>query len=294
MDLKKVDLTTPSQKVIAGVGLACILMAFWFLLPSLIWFFTHTLYLIALVIVTGFLALNYNNIWQYTKQLTWELTKNRISSDKLYYMYRYHEYLLERLANLDKSIQSITAIRSKLERKLTDTLNRHKENKEKAIQFEEEKKPDLVIKTMYGKIQIDQGIIDSLSPKLEGIEKQEKYLKDLYDAWAADIEKLKYTLDNKADEYNLLKEMADASGSAKEFLKGDSTEYKEFQESLVQIENSVNSYIGTIDSFERKVNPIMQNLAANQSVDEKAGKALLEEYKKQKIDFTNKLPAKKK
>lgn len=293
MDLNKVDLTTPSQKVIAGVGLACVLMIFWFLLPSLIWFFQNTLYLIALVVVTGFLALNYNNIWQYCKQLTWELTKNRISSDKLYYMYRYHEYLLERLANLDKSIQSITAIRSKLERKLTDTLNRHKENKEKAIQFEEEKKPELVIKTMYGKIQIDQGIIDSLSPKLEGIEKQEQYLKDLYDAWAADIEKLKYTLDNKADEYNLLKEMADASGSAKEFLKGDSTEYKEYQESLVQIENSVNSYIGTIDSFERKVNPIMQNLAANQSVDEKAGKALLEEYKKQKIDFTKQLPAKK-
>lgn len=286
MNLQKVDLTTPQQKIIAGVSLAVVVGVIWFLLPSLIWFFENLIWLGVLAVITIFAVWNYNNIWNYMKQLTWQITKNRIASDMLYYMYKYHEYLLGRLSKLNDNIVNVSAIVSKSERKLQDTLVRHKQNKDLAIAYKDQGKSELIVKTAYSKVQIDQELIDSLQPKVESAKKQEKYLKDLYDAWAFDIEQLKYKLDNKAEEYTLLKEMAEATGNASEFLKGNSTEYKEFQESLTQIEDSVNHFIGTIDSFERKVSPIMEGLASNQALTEEAGRKLVEEYKKERVDFS--------
>lgn len=124
--------------------------------------------------------------------------------------------------------------------------------------------------------------------KLDSVRQQEKYLQDLSDAWGADIEKLKYKLENKEEEYKLLKELAETTQDASEFLKGNTKEAKEFNESLKQLEDSCNIYIGTIDNFQRKVNPLMENLAADKSVDVAAGKALLEEYKKERVDFAAK------
>lgn len=285
--IKRVDLTTPSQKIIAGVGLFCFGVLLYYLLPPLVMIFKNLIFLSIFTVVLLFIAMNYRNIWEFSKQLTWKLTKNRISSDKLYYMYRYHDYLVQRLAALDDNIKNVTAIRSKASRRLQETIKTHKDNLDKAIAYEQAGQSKLVIDTAYRKVDVDQKAIDTLAPKVEAMEKQESYLKELYDAWAADIEQFKYTIDNKAEEYTLLKEMANSTGSASEFLKGNSVEFKEFQESMIQIENSVNVYIGTIDSFERKVSPILQTLAANQAISEQAGKTLLEEYKKSRVDFSS-------
>lgn len=65
----------------------------------------------------------------------------------------------------------------------------------------------------------------------------------------------------------------------------DAIEYKLYQESLKQIEDSVTQYTANIEWFERKVQPILETLAANRSVSEDEGLKLIEEYKKTKIDL---------
>ena len=117
-------------------------------------------------------------------------------------------------------------------------------------------------------------------------EKQEKYLVDLYNNWVADATDFKYLLDAKSDEYNLLKEVSQATGNASEFLKGNSEEYKIFQESLTQIEASVAEYTANIENFERKAEPILTQLTMQKVVSEDAGLKLIEEFKAKTADLS--------
>jgi hypothetical protein len=98
---------------------------------------------------------------------------------------------------------------------------------------------------------------------------------------SSNAEQLKYTLDSKAEEYKLLKELAEASGTASEFLKGNSEEYKLYQESLNQIETSVTQYTATVENFERKVRPILDTISADKNVSEQNGLKLIEDFKAQ-------------
>ena len=223
--------------------------------------------------------------WTLFKQLSWNLTKWIVSKDKLGFMYKYHEYLITKIDRLDGSIKTVSTMRVKVQRKIAELQNTIEENKSRAVALQQQKVSELVLRTMGNKINIDQKQMDTLLPKVVNIESQEKYLKELYNAWLADAEDLKYTLDAKAQEYQLLKEMSEATGNAQEFLKGNSEEYKLYQESLKQIEDSVTQYTANIEDFERKVQPILETISANRTVSENDGLKLIEEYKKTRVDL---------
>lgn len=91
----------------------------------------------------------------------------------------------------------------------------------------------------------------------------------------------------KADEYRTLKELNEASNTASAFLKGNSEEYKMYQESLNQIETSVTQYIANIENFDRQVKPLLDNMSMDRSVSEDAGLKLIEEYKQKRISLEN-------
>jgi len=287
LDITKVDLTNNNQKIVAAIMLAGVIGLVYFLLPPFIWFMTHLIYAGVLSLVVGFVVYNRNTLWTAFKQLSWNMTKKFISGDKLGYMYRYHDYVLGKINDLDKSIKNVGAIKVKLQRKITDLKNSLDSAQASAIEYENRKAAPTILRTIANKVNLVQKQLDMYIPRAIGIEKQEKDLIGLYDAWVADAEILKVTLDMKADEFNTLKEINEASNTASTFLKGDSEEYKLYQESLNQIETSVTEYISNIDNFDRKVKPLLENMSMDRAVSEDAGMKLIEEYKQKRITLEN-------
>lgn len=285
MDFNKVDLTSTNQKIFAGILVVGALFLLNYLLPPLVVLFANLWLLAAMAIPVVFIVMNPMLVWNIFKQLSWMLTKWLVSKDKLGYMYRYHDYLLGKIEKLDKSIESIAAIRIKTQRKIADINSVVTNNKKQAVIFEEQGKPETVRRTLANKINIDSKQLAILLPRVVSIEHQEKYLKDLHAAWVSDAEDLKYTLDAKAEEYQLLKEMNSATGAAGEFLSTNSEEFKIYRESLNQIEESVSRYTANIENFERKAKPVLESISANREVSEQEGLNLIEEFKKNSVNL---------
>ena len=276
---QKLDLTNNNQKIFAGILIAATLIALYFLLPPLVFLFKNLWLLAIYSVPIIFIILNPMLVWNVYKQISWAMTKWLVASDKLGYMYRYHDYLLLKIGKLEENVKSVGAIKIRLQRKISELKETIDNDSRQVANLQERKASDLVIRSAANRVKVATDQMNSLLPKAVNVENQEKYLQQLYDAWSADAVDLKYVLDSKAEEFKLLKEINSATGNASEFLKGNSEEYKIYQESLNQIEQSVTQYTSNIENFERKVNPILESLNANRSVSEDAGLKLIEDWK---------------
>ncbi len=279
IDTSKVDLTNKNQKIFAGLLVVATLFFLYWALPPLIFILKNIWIAAILAIPIIFVVMNPMLVWNIYKQISWNITKGLISGDKLGYMYRYHEYLLGKIKSLEDSITSVGAIKVKLTRKITELNDRKQENSQAAITYESKGASKNVVNALRNKVNIDDKQLKSLLPKVVNVENQLKSLQELHELWSADTDDLKYTLDAKADEFKLLQELNSATGNAKEFLKGNSEEYKIYQESLKQIEDSVSKYTANIENFERQARPLIDNLAMERSVSEDAGARLIEDFK---------------
>jgi len=284
IDVNKVDLTNSNQKVIAAVLLIATLFLLYYVAPPLVLILKNTWTIILLgaplALIVLFVAFNPMLIWNVFKQLSWNLTKSLISGDKLGYMYRYHDYILMKMGQLDANIKNIGTIRVKLQRRIAELNSSISNNNKQVAAHQRNNSPQTVISVLVNKISLETKQLQTLLPRFESIESQEGYLVKLYEAWDSDQKQLKDTLDLKAQEYEMLKEASEAVGNAKEFLKGNTEEYKIYQESLNQIEQSVSQYTANLDDFERKVRPILDDINAQKAVDQEAGLKLIEEFKK--------------
>jgi hypothetical protein len=240
---------------------------------------------IGLLVPLAFVVYNYPTVWMIFKQLSWNMTKFMVSKDKLGFMYQYLEYLNKKTDKLNESVLSIGAMEVKLSRKIKELEQLYQNNIAQHVELKDRGASKLVLSSLENKIDIDKKRIDVLGPQVENIKRQKNYLIELHDAWVYDNEALKYKLDAKAEEFKLLKEIAEATGNASEFLKGNSEEFKLYQESLIQIEDSVSTYTSNIENFERKVAPILETLSSNRSVSSDEGKKLIEEYNKNRVSF---------
>lgn len=278
--MKNIDFTTPSQKILAGLLVIITLWIFYYITPPLVELFKN-LWLLALYVVPFLiLVLNYKTIWILYKNLVWKTTQKLISTDKLAYMYQYYDYLVDKTESLEKNTKNITAIKVKLNRKLQEVLQTIEYNKQEAVILKESDASELVLNTLYNKINVDTKQAETLAPRLQTITVQEEYLTDLAKHWRADAQQLKYTLDAKAEEYKLLKELSEATGNASAFLNGNSSEYKLFEESLKQIEDSASAYTANVETFEKRVAPILEGKVASNKISEEQGKKLVEEFMK--------------
>lgn len=285
LDTTKIDLTNQNQKILAGIMLVSVLVVLYWALPPLI-FILQNLWLAAILgLPVVFVVMNPMLMWNVFKQVSWNLTKGLISGDKLGYMYRYHEYLLTKIAKLEASITSVGGIKVKLRRKIAELDAAIKDNANKAVVYEQQKAAASVIRTLRNKVAFDDKQLKALLPKVVNIESQLAALQELHELWTADTQDLKYTLDGKAEEYKLLKELNSATGNASAFLKGNSEEYKLYQESLSQIEESVSQYTANIENFERQARPLIDNLSMERTVSEDAGAKLIEEFKKGSVNL---------
>jgi hypothetical protein len=285
MNLKNADLTNPTQKFIAGIiGIGVLVLAY-YLLPPLVFILKNLWLTIALAIPLLFLGYNYEILWSLLKQLSWNMTKKIISSNKLWYMWQGYNWLVGRNNDLNENIKKVGEIQSKTERQLIEIIKDIKKTKERALFEEQKNSPQTILKVIYNKVTLLQNQLDNLDPKLGFIRSQRERLIELHSNWMADAEILKQTLEAKEQEYNLMKELSAASDSALLFLKKDSPEMRDFNESLKQIEQSINQYTSNVENFQRNVLPTLQSMDTQREMNEEEGRKLIEEFKKQRLQL---------
>jgi hypothetical protein len=281
--MKTVDLTNSTQKFIAAIVLVGVLVILYLLLPPLITIFTNLWIAAALGIPLLFLVWNYEIIWTLFKKLSWDMTKKIISSDKLWYLYQYHAYMVRKIDELHISILKIGEIKISTSRSINAMIKECEENKAKAVKMEEQNAAPGIIKVAKAKVGLLDQQINELLPKLDFIKAQEKSLQELHEAWTADTEILKSTLDAKAEYYKMMKELSTATDSAKAFLQKDSPELQRYNESILQIESSIAEYTSNVEQFQRDVAPQLTKMSAANALSEEQGTALIEEYKKKRL-----------
>jgi hypothetical protein len=274
----KVDLTTSGQKGFALVLIIALLFLLKWLLPPMIFFLENLFYFGFLVGCILLLIWNYSIIWMTFKTLSWNMTKWLISKDKLGYLYRYHDYIVEKTVKIYDNLKSVSAMRVTLERKINELELLVRDNKAKAIVAEDQGNT-IATTSFSSKVAVDTKQLGVLSPRLEMVKRQEKALKEMYDMTSLQAEQLKYTLDSKAEEYKLLKEVDSATNSASSLIENNSTEYKIYQESLTQLESEVTTFIASIEAFEVKVKPIVAQMSTEKAINEAEGERLVKEFK---------------
>lgn len=283
INIKQADLTNGTQKAIALVALCIVFGILWFILPPLIVIFKNLWYLAALVVPMLFLLYNYQSVWDVFKRLSWNMTKKLISSDKLWYMYRYYYYMLDKIKSLNENVTNVGAIENNTQRTIAKLIADRNQFANEAVASEKKGLPQSVIRVLQSKVAINEKQIDTFTPRLDFTKAQKKSLEELYDAWSADTEILKSTLDAKAQEYELMKELNKANNSAKAFLSKDSNELRAYNESLKQIEASVNEWTANVENFQREVAPQLARMSVQSDLNAEEGAKLIEEYKQKRI-----------
>lgn len=280
LDINKVDLTDNNQKALAYLFVLITVGILWWALPSIVFFLTNLWLAIALAVPLVLIVINRGLIWNIYKYYAWELTKKWIGSNKLGYMWRYYDYIIGQIEKLNKNISSIGSIKVQLENSIKKLQKDIETDSKLAIQAEQQGKSNIVIRTIANRIAINTEQLATLNPRLEVVNNQRAALISLSDNWTANSEDLKFTLEAKQQEYEMLFQVNEATKNAAEFLQGNTEQRKLYNESLKQIEVEVSTFTSNIADFERRAKPVIENMGIARSANEDAGLALIEEYKK--------------
>lgn len=284
MNLKNADLTNPVQKGIAGLLAIGTLVLLYFLLPPLV-FILKNLWLTAILgIPLAFFMYNYEILWSVFKQLSWNMTKKIISSNKLWYMWQGYHYLVRNNEALNQSVIKVGSIKHKTEKELIRLSKEANKAKEEAVYEEKRGALPVKLKVLQSKVALLTNQFNTLEPRLQSVEQQHKGLIELHDNWVADAEIVRQTLEAKEQEYELVKELSSAADSASAFLK-DSPEMVAYRESLKQIDKSINEYTSNVENFQRNILPTIQRMDTQRAMNEEEGRSLIEEFKKQRLQL---------
>jgi hypothetical protein len=282
LNVKSADLTNPFQKGVALLMVGAVLVILWFLLPPLITIFANIWILIALAVPMLFLIYSYEAFWSLFKRLSWNMTKKMISSDKLWYLWQGYNYLLGENDKMAQDLKAITASRIQSQK----TLQSIASDATTASKLHELETNPTQRRVLEVKVKMLDQQFKNIEPKVLAAEQLEKDLIDYYENRVADTQILKINLDGKAQEYELYKQMAKATANASNWMK-NSTEMVAFNESLKQIDASLDSYTADIEDFRRNVLPKMSSNSTERTLNAQEGAALIEQYKKSRLSIAN-------
>jgi hypothetical protein len=127
---------------------------------------------------------------------------------------------------------------------------------------------------------LENTIMQMYDPLLVRGAEQEATLKELQANWERSIKRLKFTVDNKEREFNMLKQFAKAYGAAEDFANGNTEANQIYNTSLKALEERVSGYLATIEEFERATAPKRKAMATEKQMLDAEGLSALEEYSK--------------
>lgn len=118
-------------------------------------------------------------------------------------------------------------------------------------------------------------------------DKSTTYLDELLENWKQSYESTKFTIDNKEEEFNTLKEMFKGLKSIDDLTKSDSPELQAFADSMKALNDDMTQRQAYLDDFEKRSGPILTDMRVKKQADNDDALKLLEELAK---DDNLKLP----
>lgn len=288
-DLSTIKLTTPVQKLFAGVMAVGFLLLLNWALPAINIFFKNmyvAIFLgVPLACIIGYTVYNPMMVWSIFTRMSWALTKKLISSDRIGYLYRYYDYFLVRNKALEGNIVEVTSAKVELQRAIGETSDKLETNKQSAITMEGKDKYKSALLMIQNQIDVDDKLIKSYLPRVSFIEDQEKNLLEILENRTVEANNLKYQIDAKVQEYKLMQKVNSASNNAKATLDKNSPAYKMFSESVSQMEVAISKYTSNIQVLDRQMAPLLQQMNSNKEASAERGRKLVEMYKNTKLEL---------
>ena len=273
MNFKQADLTTPNQKIGAGLLVVVVLFVLYIITPPLVILFKNLVLLAIYGSITVFLVLNYENIWMLAKKLTWEITKGIISTDPVWALRRGHEYVISKLDELSSHIKAVSAIKSMTENQVVALI---KENENLARLYEKVTDAEKII--YQSKIGSNKNLIDKLTPKIDFASKQKDEMSKIHESWRINATIMENEIESLAKEYEIVKELNKATNAAQVFMK-QSPEMEKFKEAKRQTEKKIYEYTSNIEAFHRDVIPSLTLSSSNNALLQEDGLKIIEEYR---------------
>jgi len=280
LNIKSADLTNNTQKFYALLMLGATLMILWFLLPPLITILTNIWWTIGLGAPLVFLIMNYQNVWDFYKRMSWNLTKKHISSDRLWYLWQGYRYLVNQNQMMQQDIKAVSSSRANTEQTLKNIIK----DSGRAIQEHEFETNETKKRVLEAKVNMLNEQIENLEPKVQETKKLEEEMNDYLQTRIADVEILKIELEGKAQLYTIYEQAAKATKNASKWMK-ESPEVTKLNEAIKQIDQKLSDYTTDIEVFRRDILPKMNSNSASRQVDAAAGAKLIAQWKAKRLEL---------
>lgn len=256
---KGIDQLSPKQKVVAGtMTLGVVGGVSYLLLPFAIIALTNLIYFLVLVSIIVIVAYNYDLLWNIFKTISWKLTQAWIGLDSLAAAERYYEWTGSQLQEATKALTDMMTNLNGLVTKISQREKAYAEHSEKAkaaLSLPNGK----VQAEVYGEKAIaDKQYLQDLIPMREGAEERTKQMSQIVDIFTVKREKLRYKIDTQADKRQTL--LAEYKGMAafNKFLSSDDINAKMYLEAEKQIANDIHQFTASIEIFQNKIRPVLQ------------------------------------
>lgn len=281
-----VEKTTNTEKfvrllMLGGIAFGAI-KAYNFIAPDINMFIHNLWYLLGfgvpLAVLVGFAITNPMFLWMGFKTISRKITGFFIKLDPLSFMDRYVDLLIKKKANLDKIKTHLAAKKLSLERKIDETHEKIRENTrlgKAAVSMGNQQQA-----AMYGELLAgNKESIELYTPIYEKMNKNLTFLDNVSENWGYSIEKLSATIVRKREEFEALRDAANALNQATEFINGNTEEGRIYKESIVALEANVSEKIAFIDEFEKNSKNIMESINIEKTANRSEGlQALQDEF----------------
>ena len=251
--------------------------------PEVEWFMKHLMITAALsaipIALTTYCVSNPRIVWGFFRTLSWKLTAWLIKQDPLSTMDRYVEYLEIKLRELNKAIQVLTGKKIKLDREISSLQGKITENLKLGSAAMKTKGKESPEASMYGVyVSTDTNTLHMFQPQKARVDNALNFMNSLGENWKFSIEKLKYQIEGKRREYEIIKDTAKGLRSTEAFINSDNNEARAYGLGVRALEEEVTQSAGYIDQFMSRSKDIMSSITIEKQAMKDEGLAELEKY----------------
>lgn len=277
---KGIDQLSPQQKIVAGAMTAGVGgFVFYALLPYAIIALTNLIYFGVLAFIVAIVIYNYDMLWNIAKDISWKLTKAWIGLDSIAAAERYYEWTGLQLEEAMRAFTDMTANLKGITTKISQRERSYLDHTEKAkIALESN---NSVQADVYGEKALDdKKYLEDLIPLKEGAEERTEQMRQIVDIFNVKREKIRYKIDTQKDKRETLLAEYKGMSAFNRFLSSDDINAKMFMEAERQIATEINQFTASIEIFQSKIKPVLQEADFNKEVTKSEVAKFLETLKK--------------
>lgn len=265
---KSIDLSSPAQKIFAGVLIFILILIFNAITPPLVYMAHNARYTVPCIIVLSLLIYNYKIVGNMFLTTSRILTDKWIGLTKVEQLWNYLDFVKKKVQVIDNTEKKIGAIKHRIKQEIDQTgtdYQRHL-NENEAI-----------------KAKTDKDVLDDLIPKYDNLEKLQGDLRELYAEANQESSDLEYRINTLLRKYSINKDLSTAADAAADVFGGDSEQKRMFDIAAGKLLEETAAYAANVESFQYKIQPRLVASANRKAADQEAGMKLIDEYRNSRI-----------